>query len=157
MLFCRNLGSFDIILGYFWCVLGVFKMMSIDAEIAQKLKNMLMLGGYDVIRGPKKVFGVKFLKYLYLLYFFLNFQKISLKSVILIFELHLWNTRYKNGPSAKSCFRDNGQNVIREYIFYHCEGYGLFKGSTFLPTLTLSFTITLNPILTSSRYHNSFK
>ena len=33
------------------------KMMSNDAEIAQKLKNMLMLGGYEVIRGPKKVFG----------------------------------------------------------------------------------------------------
>ena len=33
------------------------KMMSNDAEIAQKLKNMLMLGGYDVIRGPKKVLG----------------------------------------------------------------------------------------------------
>ena len=43
------IGSFVKI----WAV----KMMSNDAEIAQKLKNMVMLGGYDVIRGPKKVLG----------------------------------------------------------------------------------------------------
>ena len=43
------MGSFVKI----WAV----KMMSNDAEIAQKPKSMLILGGYDVIRGPKKVLG----------------------------------------------------------------------------------------------------
>ena len=33
------------------------KTMSNKAEIAQKLKNTLILGGYDVIRGPKKGLG----------------------------------------------------------------------------------------------------
>ena len=32
-------------------------MMSNEAEIAQKLKNTPILGGYDIITGPKKGLG----------------------------------------------------------------------------------------------------
>ena len=55
------------------------KTISIEALIAQKLKNTLILGGYDVIRGEKGGYG-RFLKFSVLIKFFQKFCQVSAKN-----------------------------------------------------------------------------
>ena len=70
------------------------KTISNEAEIAQKLRNMLILGGYDVIRGHKRGLGQFFDNFVFNSIFFPKFLKtfVEIGSAVqkLVFLRPLW-------------------------------------------------------------------